>query len=183
MGTPHPKALRAASQEAWPDTGQTLGNAAQARCDRSNISAIFAKFLGQLTHIRQRAAEFRSVHWKDPPSGVPFRVLGSGSASRHQSVSKTRVNALMVPRRLRDTMVHGANRSPFPGRSAARSGALHFPTRIIRRGVTAWSRGLEPSAPSAPGHVIATPWHDMLHACSAVEVFDFFHSTGLATHS
>jgi hypothetical protein len=29
MGTPHPKALRAASQEAWPDTGQTLGNVAQ----------------------------------------------------------------------------------------------------------------------------------------------------------
>jgi hypothetical protein len=24
---------------------------------------------------------------------------------------------------------------------------------------------------------------DMLRACSAVEVFDFFHSAGLATHS
>jgi len=51
MGTLHPKALRAASQEAWPHPAQTLGNAAQARYDRSNISAIFAKFRGELTHI------------------------------------------------------------------------------------------------------------------------------------
>jgi len=31
--------------------------------------------------------------------------------------------------------------------------------------------------------VIDTLWHGMLRACSAVEVFDFFHSAGLATHS
>jgi hypothetical protein len=64
MGTPHPKALRAASQEAWPDTGQTLGNAAQARCDRSNIGAIFAKFRGEFTHIRQGAGK------PECPSGI-----------------------------------------------------------------------------------------------------------------
>jgi hypothetical protein len=46
-----------------------------------------------------------------------------------------------------------------------------------------WSRRLESVSASDPGHVIAAPWHDMLRACSAVEVFDFFHSAGLATHS
>jgi hypothetical protein len=43
----------------------------------------------------------------------------------------------------------------------------------------AWSRRLESVNASAPGHVIAAPWHDMLRACSAVEVFDFFHSGAL----
>ena len=47
----------------------------------------------------------------------------------------------------------------------------------------AWSRRLESVCCSARGHVIPAPWHDMLRACSAVEVFDFFHSAGLATHS
>jgi hypothetical protein len=40
MGTPHPKALRAASQEAWPDTGQTLGNAGKL----GTIGAISAQY-------------------------------------------------------------------------------------------------------------------------------------------
>jgi hypothetical protein len=51
MGTLHPKARRAASQEAWPHTGKTSEIAALARYDRSNTSAIFAKFHGELTHI------------------------------------------------------------------------------------------------------------------------------------
>jgi hypothetical protein len=57
MGTPHPKALRAASQEAWPNTGQTLGNVEQARYDRSNVGAIFAKFRSEMTHIWQGAGK------------------------------------------------------------------------------------------------------------------------------
>jgi hypothetical protein len=32
-------------------------------------------------------------------------------------------------------------------------------------------------------HVMTPPWHAMLRACSAKEVFDFFHSTSLAMHS
>jgi hypothetical protein len=47
----------------------------------------------------------------------------------------------------------------------------------------AWSRRLESVRASALDRVIPAPWHDMLRACSAVEVFDFFHSAGLATHS
>jgi hypothetical protein len=43
--------------------------------------------------------------------------------------------------------------------------------------------GLSRFAAPAPDRVMPAPWHDMLRACSAVEVFDFFHSAGLATHS
>ena len=46
-----------------------------------------------------------------------------------------------------------------------------------------YREGLNRFAPSALDRVIPGPWHDMLRACSAVEVFDFFHSAGLATHS
>jgi hypothetical protein len=57
------------------------------------------------------------------------------------------------------------------------------PAIVPEADVAAFSRRLESVSASAPGHVIAAPWHDMLRACSAVEVFDFFHSAGLATHS
>jgi hypothetical protein len=45
------------------------------------------------------------------------------------------------------------------------------------------SHRLELTFSSAPDRVIPALWQNMLRACSAVEVFDFFHSAGLATHS
>jgi hypothetical protein len=84
MGTPHPKARRAASQEAWPNTGQTLGNAAPARYDRSNIGAIFAKFRSELTHMitgsgrNHGIAEGAFSHVQDRP-GLNVRMSGSDS--------------------------------------------------------------------------------------------------------
>ena len=56
MGTPHPKALRAASQEAWPDTGQTLGNVAQGSVRseqyRRNIRKVPRRIDSYLTNGR-----------------------------------------------------------------------------------------------------------------------------------
>jgi hypothetical protein len=57
------------------------------------------------------------------------------------------------------------------------------PTIITCSGVAASSRRLELTFSYAPDRVIPAPWQNMLRACSAVEVFDFFHSAGLATHS
>jgi len=75
----HPKARRAASQEAWPNTGQTLGNAAQARCDRSNIGAIFAKFRAGLTHIWQGIAEAEVL----TGTAMASAAVGPGAAVLH----------------------------------------------------------------------------------------------------
>jgi hypothetical protein len=53
----------------------------------------------------------------------------------------------------------------------------------LKQTQTAWSRRLESTCSAALDCVISALWHDMLRVCSAVEVFDFFHSAGLATHS
>jgi len=53
MGSPHPKALRAASQEAWPDRAQTLGNVEASSVRSEQYGAIFVKFRGEMTHIWQ----------------------------------------------------------------------------------------------------------------------------------
>ena len=53
----------------------------------------------------------------------------------------------------------------------------------LKQTLAASSRKLESICGSALGRVIPALWHDMLRVCSAVEVFDFFHSAGLATHS
>jgi len=63
------------------------------------------------------------------------------------------------------------------------SPAIRIPPRSCRKRTQPWSRRLEAVCCSALVHVIHALWHDMLRACSAVEVFDFFHSAGLATHS
>ena len=137
MGTPHPKALRAASQEAWPDRGQTLGNAVQARYDRSNIGAIFAKFRGELTHMITGGARWHGM--RRPPLRTSTRVKRlnvrmSGSDSHLSSLMLREhhfpayVPLSWVPALRRVTSCRAAsgtrnllinNRSPFPGRCAA----------------------------------------------------------------
>ena len=125
MGTPHPKALRAASQEAWPDTGQTLGNVAQGSVRseqyRRNIRKVPRRIDSYLTNGRalsrhgprprprvssgvqtQRQdvwSRFASVLAHAPRTSLPSLcspILGPGFAPRH-----------FVPRRVRDTKALG----------------------------------------------------------------------------
>jgi len=53
----------------------------------------------------QRSAHF-AVRCVRGPSIRAKKKLGPGSAARHHSASKTRVNALMAPHRVRDTRPH-----------------------------------------------------------------------------
>jgi hypothetical protein len=137
MGTPHPKALRAASQEAWPDTGQTLGNVAQGSVRseqyQRNIRKVPRRIDSYLTN-GWRALSRDSRGPSSPIQQGPDSISGCLPAIRirSRSCSRTSLPGLCSPilgpgsapltscraaSGTRKLLVN--NRSPFPGRCAA----------------------------------------------------------------
>jgi hypothetical protein len=152
MGTPHPKALRAASQEAWPDTGQTLGNVAQG----SVLSEQYRRNIRKVPRgIDSYLAMSGRYHGKGP--GPPSSHVQRGSSStsgclvairiRPRSCSANITSRRMFPRswvpaaprrfvphRVRDTKALGQQPVAVPRtlRSAERCAAEPGPTPWIR---------------------------------------------------
>jgi hypothetical protein len=139
MGTPHPKALRAASQEAWPDTGQTLGNVAQGSVRseqyRRNIRKVprridsyLAKAAGAIHGIAevpsspiQQGPDFnlrmsaRDSHPSSCSANITSRPMFPDPGSLLCAASLHAAPRRFVPHRVRDTKALGSTtgrRSP-----------------------------------------------------------------------
>jgi len=126
VGTPHPKVLRAAPQEAWGETGQTLGDAAQTQCDRSNIGAIFAKFRGRIDSHLTRA--------------------GKGSESLHAQIGLRPASQRSAPLTRQDGPWHPAQSSRVERMTLPRAASRHMGRIDARRSRPRESIFLTPSA-------------------------------------
>ena len=69
LGSRHPKARHAASQEAWPEWRQTLGNVKRRA---ARFGATFIKFCGEMTYIWQG---LRSGQWLTPARARGYSLI------------------------------------------------------------------------------------------------------------